>query len=402
MATEAPRPGIDYRDEALARDPFPIYKRMREEFPICYLGGKGSHMAVSRYDDAKQILSDHETFLSGNDIVGSPEWIEEKYKRDLFILTMEPPEHSRYRALVSKGFVPKILAALEPFIQAAAKRLIDQVKDKQSFDFLSEFSLPYAISVISQITGDTAQSVEDLSYWTQLVDKNSFITPDQQHIEALQKAILNQYAVYDRIIAERRADRKPGLVTELINARIGDEELTDGDIRAALDLFVSAGFQSSALTLTNAVHLLSKYPDVFMLLKSKPELMPAFVDEVVRFNSPAQALLRHVSRDTAINGIHIPKGALVSVILGSANRDEMKFVNPDEFNIQRSDIKKQIGFGHGVHTCIGASLARIEVATAVGELVRYFSSVECPAASELAWTNTLSIRAIKSLPTKFR
>jgi len=402
MATEAPRPGIDYRDEALARDPFPIYKRMREEFPVCYLGAEGNHIAVTRYDDAKRILSDYEVFLSGNDVVGSPEWIEEEYKRDLFILTMEPPEHSRYRALVSKGFVPKILAALEPFIKNAAKQLIDQLRDKSSFDFLAEFSLPYAISVIGQITGDTAQSVEDLSSWTQLVDKNSFITPDQGHIEALQQAILKQYAIYDRIIAERKADLQPGLVTELINARVDNERLSDGNIRAALDLFVSAGFQSSALTLTNAVHVLSKHPTVFLLLKSTPELIPAFVDEVVRFNSPAQALLRHVACDTEIDGIHVPKGALVSIILGSANRDETKFNNPDEFDLLRSDIKKQIGFGHGVHTCIGASLARIEVGVAIGELVREFSSIECPGDSELSWTNTLSIRAIKSLPASFR
>jgi len=401
MEKVAPRPGIDYRDKAFVRDPFSFYKKMRRDYPVCLLGEDGNHFAISKFDISKQILGDYETFLSGSDVIGRPAWVEDKFKRDLFILTMEPPTHTKYRALVNKAFMPKVLASLEPFIRTAAEGLVAQLAGRSRFDFLGEFSLPYAVAIIGQITGDQSQSVEQLRAWTRLVDQNSYMTPDQAHITALQDATMRQYAVYDRIIAERRRNPKPDLLTELLEAEIGGERLSDLDIRAALDLFVSAGFQSSALLLTNSVRILARRPDLLEILKNNPEHIPSFIDEVLRFDSPAQSLLRHAAFDTEVNGIFVPKGALISIFIGSANRDEERFVHPEEFDIFRKDIKKQIGFGHGVHTCIGAALSRLEVRVAITAIVENFAGIECVDESELNWTNTLSIRAIDALPIRF-
>jgi len=305
MGEVATRLNIDYRDEAFARDPFSFYKIMRHDFPVCLLGEVGNHFAITRYNDAKEILGDHDVFLSGSDVIGRPAWVGEKFKRDLFILTMEPPLHTKYRALVNKAFMPKVLAALEPFAHESAGTLLEQMRGEDWSDFLDHFSLPYAVAIISQITGDQSQSVEQLRAWTRLVDQNSYTTPDQAHISALQDATMRQYAIYDRIIAERRANPRPDLLNGLLEAEIGGERLSDTDVRAALDVFVSAGFQSSALLLTNSVYMLARRPDIFNVLKHDPSQIPNFIDEMLRFDSPAQTLLRVIRKSTAFT---YPKG----------------------------------------------------------------------------------------------
>lgn len=402
MNKELPRLEVDIESSSFVRDPFPIYAQMRRDFPVCEIENRGQRRVfVTRYEDSKAVLSDHDSFRSASDVIAKPKGIEDRYKRDLFVLTMDPPEHTRYRSLVAKAFVPKVLVALEPFVTSVAEDLVENVLRKNSVDFLSAFSLPYTVAVIGQITGDTSQTVEDLRYWTELVDRNSDAVQEPEHAKALEAATAKQYSIYERIIAERRSNSRDDLISELLKVEIDGEKLTELNIRSALDLFVSAGFQSSAQTLTNAVYLLGKYPETFRTLKAHPDKIAPFVDEVLRFLSPAHSLLRRASRDTEINGVRVPANSLISVVLASANRDERRFENPEIFDIDRPDIKKQIGFGHGVHTCIGASLARLEVTIAIRCIVKHFNSVECADDENLEWFSTLIIRALHSLPVAF-
>lgn len=401
MPLDAPRPNIHLFDAENTRDPFPTYALMRDKYPVCRLEPDGRY-AITRYDDVTSALLRHDLFAAGSNVIARPDWIDEEYKRDLFILSKDPPEHSHYRALVNKAFVPRVLDALVPYMRSAARALVAGLRGRQNIEFLGDFALPYAISVINQITGDTSQTVEQLRHWTELVDKNSQERPDDAHIQALKAAIKLQYGVYDRIIAEHRKEPRQDLLTELINAKIGDQQLTDHEIRAGLDLFVSAGFQASALFLTNTVHLLANDPGLRKFMAENPAKLPQFVDEALRLASPSHALLRYAKEPVTLHGVTIPEGALVALIVASANRDDRKFERPDVFDLDRPHLKKQIAFGHGVHTCLGAVLTRMEVQVALEVLLSEFESITCPPDSELEWTNLLIMRVIKELPVSLR
>lgn len=406
MLLDAPRPNIQFSDPEIARNPFPTYALMRDEYPVCQLEPDGRY-AITRYEDVTEALLRHDLFAAGSNVIGRPDWVEEEYKRDLFILSKDPPEHSQYRALVNKAFVSRVLDALVPYMRDTATALVKSLKERQKegrshIEFLSDFALPYAIAIINRITGDTAQTVEQLRRWTELVDKNTQERPDEAHVQALQAATKMQYDIYDRIIAERRREPRQDLLTELINAKIGDQQLTDREIRAGLDLFVSAGFQSSALFLANAIHLLANHPELRKSLAQSPEQIARFIDEALRLNSPAHALMRYTRAPVTFHGITIPEGQLVAIVIAAANRDERRFERPDSVDINRPHLKKQIAFGHGVHSCLGAALSRMEVQVALETLLAEFDSITCPPDSELEWTNTLIIRAIKALPVSLR
>jgi cytochrome P450 len=401
MPLDAPRPHINFADPQNARNPFPVYKKLRDEFPICQLEPDG-RFAISRYEDVIFALGNHALFAAGSNVIGRPDWVEEEYKRDLFILTKDPPDHTQYRALVNKAFVPRVLDALSPFMRDTAAQLIAEIRNRPTVDFLNDFALPYAVQVIGRITGDSSQTVEDLRRWTELVDKNTSERPDDAHILALQSATKKQYDLYDKIIAERRQMPQADLLTELLNTKIGEQRLTDREVRAGLDLFVSAGFQSSALFLTNALHLLANHPNVRMALQANHQLIPLFIDEALRLSSPAHALMRYATQSITLHDVTIPEGALVAIIIAAANRDDRKFDDPDTLNIHRPHLKKQIAFGHGVHTCLGASLARMEVQIALEALLSTFDTISCPPDDDIEWTNTLIIRAIQALPITLR
>ncbi len=401
MSLDAPRPNIQFSDPENTRDPFPAYALMRDKYPVCRLEPDGRY-AITRYEDVTNALMRHDLFVAGSNVIGRPDWVDDEYKRDLFILSKDPPEHSHYRALVNKAFVPRVLDALVPYMRLSANALVENLRGRENIDFLSDFALPYAISVINQITGDTSQTVAQLRRWTELVDKNTQERPDEAHIKALQAATKMQYDIYDRIISERRQEPRQGLLTELINSRVGDQQLTDREIRSGLDLFVSAGFQASALFLTNTVHLLANDSALRKILADNPAKIPQFIDEALRLVSPSHALMRYTKQPVTLHGITIPEGALVAIILAAANRDDRKFERPDVFDINRPHLKKQIAFGHGVHTCLGAVLARTEVQVALEVLLSEFKSITCAPDSELEWTNLLIMRVIRALPVSLR
>jgi cytochrome P450 len=401
MALDAPRPNIRFSDPEIVRDPYPAYALLRDEYPVCQLEPDGRY-AITRYDDVAAALLRPDLFAAGSNVIARPDWIDEEYKRDLFILSKDPPEHSHYRALVNKAFVPRVLDALVPYMRSAARALVAGLKGRRNIEFLGDFALPYAISVINQITGDTSQTVAQLRHWTELVDRNSRERPDDVHIQALQAATKLQYDVYDRIIAEHRQEPRQDLLTELINAKIGGQQLTDREIRAGLDLFVSAGFQASALFLTNAVHLLANDPGLRRFMAENPEKLPQFVDEALRLASPSHSILRYAKEPVTLHGVTIPEGALVAMVVAAANRDDRKFDRPDVFDLDRPHLKKQIAFGHGVHTCLGAVLTRMEVQVALEVLLSEFKSITCAPDSELEWTNLLIMRVITALPVSLR
>lgn len=401
MPLDVPRPNIRLADPEVARNPFPTYALMRDKYPVCQLEPDGRY-ALTRYEDVTEALLRHDLFAAGSSVFGSPDWIDDEYKRDLFILSKDPPEHSPYRALVNKAFVPRVLDALVPYMRVAATSLVAGLKGRSNVEFLNDFAFPYAIAVINRITGDTSQTVAQLRVWAELVDKNTQDRPDDDHIQALQAATKIQCDVYDRIIAEHRQEPQQDLLMELINAKIDGEQLTDRQIRSALDLFVGAGFQSSAHFLTNAVQLLANNPELRKSLAADPEKIPRFIDEALRLAGPAHALLRFARAPVTLHGITIPEGSLVALILASANRDERKFERPDTLDINRPHLKRQIAFGHGVHTCLGAVLSRMEVQVALEALLSEFDTITCPPDSELEWENMLVMRTVKALPVSLR
>lgn len=400
MTTVVPALNVDFSSREFAQNPFPTYEVLRKAHPVFFVE-QDQRYVLSRYDDVYHALLDHDTFAAASDIIGSPEWIEEAHRRNLFILTQDPPAHKISRDLVSKAFTPRILQALEAEIENIAEGLVNNIKPNREMDFLESFALPYAVGVISLITGDTRQNVDELRYWAQLVDKNTRERPADEHVEALIAATKKQYSIYDSIINERKSSPRSDIVSALLAARVDGRGLTDGEVRSALDLFVSAGFQSSALFLANCVLILAEQKSLFSELAVAEDQgrLAQFIDEALRFNPPAHAVLRRANRTVELHGITIPKGALVSMLIASANRDETIFDNADVFIPGRKNIKRHIAFGHGVHTCLGSHLAKIEVRVALKFLLEKFSRVDC--CGDVTWTNALVIRALQSLPTRW-
>ena len=366
----------DLLDPAVRASPYETYALMRDKNPVCRVD-PGGLWALFRYRDVKAALKDHQTFSSaGFKYLLGPEWLSDSPQSES-LLAMDPPEHSRLRSLVNKAFIPRVINKLVDTIEIAARDRISEISCRTEIELFEDFSFPFISRIIGKIVGFEPEMHRDIKRWVDGLTYLGPIKPEpaiHRQLEETQ-AIITAYG--KRVIAERRRHLHDDLISRIVAAEVDGECLSDRECLSMLELLIGAGFDTTNILLTNCIRQLSSQPEMVGELYESPETLPAFIEEVMRYDPPTHALLRQTTRDVEIDGVTLPGGEFIYLMLGSAGRDELHYEHPDIFDMHRED-KDHLSFGHGIHACVGMMLARMEVKIALTELIGTFRSLSCP------------------------
>jgi cytochrome P450 len=353
-------------------DPYPTYRWLRDHAPI-YRNDRMDFWALSRFRDVMGAFVDWQTYSSVGGLV--LERLDPVYlEMAPIMILMDPPRHDRLRKLVSRAFTPRRVASLEPCGRARAGARRDPHPEGGAGDFVEDFSTPLPMDVIFTLLGVPGADRRQLRHW---IDVSLSRDPGSDAIPPRAKEAGAQALQYwFGLVQELRRRPNDGLICGLFDVELeGDDgaptRLTDGEIVGFCSLLGAAGSETTTRLLGFAALLFSRHPDQYRVVLDDPGRIPDAVEEVLRWSSPAQYAVRAVTRDVEWYGRTVPEGARILLLLGAANRDEREYPDPDRFDVGRG-ILTQLGFGQGVHYCLGASLARLEARVAVEEFARRF------------------------------
>lgn len=359
-------------------DPTATYRRMRDESPV-YFSEKYGFYALSRFEDVVSAHRDWPTFSSEHGVDLSTLKMDPALVKSLgMIIMMDPPEHDRYRALVSRVFTPRAVNALEPMIREVIVGLLDQIGDADEFDVVRDFSAPFPVEIISRMVGvpegerQMIREALDLSLHREPGEMDP--SPEGQ------TAMIELVAYFQELTRHKRKHPADDMLTKLTEATITQDDgsetrLTDGEITGFATLLGGAGAETVTKLVGNAVVTFDQHPDQWQQVRHDPGLIPRAVEEVLRYLPPSQYQGRFSKVERTFEGGTIPEGFPVLLITGAATRDPRAFDNPDDFDIHRPP-SVAIGFGHGVHSCLGAALARVETRIALEEIGRRWTRLE--------------------------
>jgi cytochrome P450 len=382
--------GLFLRVATNARDPYPALAEARRATPVLreYANGRTS-VLVFRHDDVGDVLRDASTFSSSilSEGLGPS-------GGDRIVVSMDDSDHRRHRALISHAFRAKALASWEETVlPELAHRLIDEFADDGAAELVSQFTFDYPAQVIAAILGLPPADFSRFQRWTVAVIDQS--TDPAGALAALQE--LRAYLV--DIVADRRAQPRHDLISDLIQAEIGGERLTDDDIYAFVRMLLPAGVETTYRSLGNTLFLLLTNRDVLKAVRADRSLLGPVIEETLRVEVPMLITSRVAAVDTELRGVEIPSGASVTAVIGAANRDEERWSEPDRFHPFR-DPAPHISFGFGAHLCLGMHLARAEARAAIGALLERLPRLR-PTAGQDAHIHGQVFRSPTSLPVKF-
>lgn len=386
-------PHFNPYDQATADDPYPIYAELRRSAPV-YRNDDLDFWALARHADVLAAHNDPATYSSAGGVQ-----IERGSDGGSLLLTKDPPEHRWHRRIVSRVFTPKRMLDLEPFVRIRARELLDAHADDDEFDIVEEFSVRLPLDVISELIGIPVQYRQDIHRWS-----DQFLARDEGFdIRRVIEAHKNLIGLYLELVAERRRhplDDVIGLImtTDVVNDDDGtSRRLTDDEIADRFLELSAAGHETVAKGIPNGLMALTRFPDQHRALREDRSLLPKAVDETLRYDAPSQLQGRTTTRDVELHNTTIPAGERVMLITASALRDENVYTKPDQFDMYRADEPSTLFFGIGIHRCLGAHLARMEMRVAFDEVLNYFPHFEV---DESRATRAVSsnVRGVSSLP----
>ena len=370
---------LDFLTDDVRRDPWPLYAQMRRASPLLRVGPDGPWM-VFDHANVRRALDDHDSFTSAASPRGATDhplpWL----------IFFDPPRHTKLRALVSRAFTPRSIAALEPRIAAISRELLDAALDgarrggNGKFDLVADYAAPLPMMVIAEMLGIPPGERDKFKRWSDtILGLSETISGDAQ---AGARAGVNYLDVTEEmaaylidVLANFRSAPKDNLLHRLALAEVDGQRLTHEEILGFFQLLLLAGSETTINLIANCVVCLLDHPGQLARLRARMDLVPSAIEEVLRFRSPLQAVFRATRRDVEMHGQVIPAGKLVLPIVGSANRDDAVFAAPDNFDITR-DPNPHVAFGHGIHFCLGAALARLEAKVALPDLLRRLPTLE--------------------------
>ena len=375
-------------------DPFPQYERMRAMAPVFQDSQSGS-WHVFRYDDVQRVLSEHATFSSrmGGD---NPSGTGQLFAASL--ITTDPPRHRQLRSLVTQAFTPKAVDALAPRIAGLTNELLDGIAAGGSADLIRDLAYPLPVIVISELLGIPAEDRERFKHWSDVIVSQTRTAPAGE----TQDTTTSEMVEYFLALIDRRRSR-PGtdLISSLLSAEIGGQRLTVPELLGFCSLLLVAGNETTTNLIGNAVLCLAESPGTLGRLLEEPGLLPQALEEVLRFRSPVQSMYRVAVAETVLSGQRVPAGAPIVAWIGSANRDGQQFPAAAEFDIDRSP-NRHLAFGHGIHFCLGAPLARLEARIALEALLTRLPGLSLAPGAELERMESSIVYGLKELPVTWQ
>ena len=344
------------------------YRTMRDTDPVSRDSATGA-WNVFRYEDVASILADHQTFSSSLSGVMP----EASNLIEGNVLRMDLPRHHRLRSLVSKAFTPTAIAQMEPRIAELTHDLLDETGGRSTIELVTDLSYPLPVIVIAEMLGVPAEDRPRFREWADaLLTRDSADPLSKAQLKSVKARLSNFYDYLQEHVAQRRARPRRDLLTDLVEAEIDGERLRDREIVGFATVLLLAGHITTTALLGNAIRCLDEHPEAQAALRADPAAIALAVEEVLRYRSPFALLVRATTAETIVGGKVIPPEQLVMAWVLSANHDERQFEHPDEFVIGRQP-NAHLGFGRGIHFCLGAPLARLETRIALGILLRRYS-----------------------------
>ncbi|MGP8058114.1 MAG: cytochrome P450 [Acidimicrobiales bacterium] len=396
MATDGAPVEFDPFSPAFFDDPYPVYRRLRDEAPV-YHNEHYGFWALSRYEDVVLAHRDWETYTSthGLDLV----MLTSDGPVPPSMIMMDPPEHHRMRLLVSKVFAPRAIAALEPMVREVVGGFLDGLADRQAFDAVTEFAGPFPVEVISRMLGIPAADRQQIRHWA-----DQFLTREvgaTEYGEQATTAMLEFSTYLYHLVVEKRARPGDDMLSALCTAQVPRDDgettsLDDVEITGFASLLAAAGAETVTKLMANAVVLFARHPDQWARVLDDPSGVPGAVEEVLRYWPPSQYQGRFSNRERTFDGVAVPAGQPVLLLTGSATRDEREYEDPDRFDVGRTP-GLALGFGHGIHTCLGAALARLESRVALEEWAARYRAFEIDEAG-LARVQMANVAGFSSVP----
>lgn len=377
---------VDLFSAEFQADPYPAYAWLRESAPV-YREPRFGAYVLTRFNDVYGALRDHGTFSSAYGVGPGPMG---QGGGGQAIVTSDPPKHTQLRNLVNRAFTPRIVSTLTPRMEAVVATLLAE-RPGDSFDLVQTLSYPLPVIVIAELLGIAPEKREDFKRWSDALVG----TFDGAMTEQSMAAVGEMFIYLSGVVNERKGEPREDLISALTMAEIDGQKLTDVELLSFALILLVAGNETTTNLLSNLVHFLAGRPDVWARLREDRALVDPAIEEILRFDSPVQVLGRRVMKDVEVRGTTLHEGDRVMVAFGAANRDSSEFEGAEEFQLDRN-LSRHVAFGHGIHYCLGAPLARSEARIAMNALLDMYQAI-APAGAGTR-THSTVIHGFHALP----
>jgi hypothetical protein len=390
LSAFVPHLDVDPFSMAFFADPYPTHEALREAGPVVYLD-KWSIYGVARYAEVHAVLNDPATFCSSRGVGLSDFKKEKPWRPPSLILEADPPAHGRTRAVLSEVLSPTVMKGLRERFVAAAEARVDALLAKGSFDAIEDLAEAYPLSIFPDALGLRAEGRENLLPYASVVF-NAFGPPNQLRQEAIERSAPHQAYVAEQCQRENLA---PGGIGACVHAHVDEGRITAAEAPLLVRSLLSAGLDTTVNGIGAAVYCLARFPEQWQALRNDPTLARNAFEEAVRFESPVQTFFRTTTREVELGGMHIGEGEKVLMFLAAANRDPRRWDRPDSYDIRRR-TSGHVGYGSGIHMCVGQLVARLEGEVMLAALARRVATIIISGEPKRRFNNTL--RGLDHLP----
>jgi cytochrome P450 len=394
---------FDPFDPAFQSDPYPVYHWLRAAEPVRWIELSIPQIPgiwlVTRYADVSSVLRD-ERFSAAKPELFQAEpggALDRMIARSMLML--DPPDHTRLRTLVLKAFTPRVVESLRPRIQGIVDARLDAVRAAGAIELIADLAAPLPVIVIAELLGVPAADRGEFKRWGDDLAVLADGTIALGGLAQAERSAWELEAYLDAVFAARRVQPRDDLISALVAAQDQQQRLDHDELIAICMLLLIAGHETTTNLIGNGILALLRHPDQLARLRSDPGLLGNAVEELLRWDSPVQLTSRTAKEDLELGGKRIRKGDEVDVILGAANRDPEQFPDPDRLDVARPD-PRPLSFGHGIHFCLGASLARLEGQIAIGTILRRLPDLAL-ATDDVSWRPGFVLRGLAALPLRF-